>query len=499
MPRLWWLAATVICVCGVCVRAGEPPTDVPTTEAADGDEPMSRREINKRLVAFFERKDYAGALKLLDDAIKHRPNDFLLYYNRACSLAMLSKQKEAAETLVKAVSLGFVDFDEMERDEHIAPLRTSDDYRAIIKGWRELIDARGDSNEQVTREYFGTSYTYERDMKLRLIYASAMEAGSFDAAKKEITRVAEWAQRELWPNEKENPERPQAWVSVVLPTPKDFFGIIRTAGVGGIYDRDSKRLVAQDIGPTLRHEFFHVLHWRHQSRLGQRHPLWVMEGLAGLVEEMDPQGTMLPSWRTNMAKRLERRGGLMKLDQFVRLTDERFMRPRPRATYAQARTVFLFMESRGVLGTWYSAYTAGFADDPTGAHAMESAFGARMPEIDKQFREWLRELPDVAEQSRPGDATLGAVMSAGAGDGPVVNSVVTVVREGDRLDGERLRRRDIVEAIDDKPTRNIDDLLRVLGEYDVGDEVKVSIRRGTRRLDIRIRLVPVGEASGVLP
>src|SRR5690606_3106481 len=75
------------------------------------------------------------------------------------------------------------------------------------------------------------------------------------------------------------------WVVVILPTREDFtkwqlrkYGpAARTATreVGGRYDHDTKRLIARDLGSTLRHEFLHVLHWRSMMHLGQRHPIWI--------------------------------------------------------------------------------------------------------------------------------------------------------------------------------------------------------------------------------
>ena len=97
-----------------------------------------------------------------------------------------------------------------------------------------------------------------------------------------------------------------------LPTPQDFARLVGAPGIGGYYERDRKRLVSQDIGPSLRHEFFHVLHWRRMDRTGQQHPYWVMEGFATLVEDIEADGSggisVVPSWRTNIVRRLERAG-----------------------------------------------------------------------------------------------------------------------------------------------------------------------------------------------
>ena len=57
------------------------------------------------------------------------------------------------------------------------------------------------------------------------------------------------------------------------------------------------------------------MHYGHMARLGQRHPLWVQEGLATLYEDydLDTAGTVrfLPNRRHNIARRRARSGRTM--------------------------------------------------------------------------------------------------------------------------------------------------------------------------------------------
>jgi S1-C subfamily serine protease len=59
--------------------------------------------------------------------------------------------------------------------------------------------------------------------------------------------------------------------------------------------------------------------------------------------------------------------------------------------------------------------------------------------------------------------------------------------------------RDVIESVNGRATRNLDDLVRVLGEYKVGDEVTVGVRRASKRLEVRVRLVDQDEAAALLP
>lgn len=465
----------------------ESPDPAPTGAA----EPASDRAVSEA----FKRNDFKGALRLLESQELQRPKDPFVTYNIACAHAMLRQEDAAAEALIDAISYGFVDFHHVERDKHLAPIRENAKYRLIIRGWRELLDARAGAERQAAKEALGDAYRADADDVNRLSFVWAIDPGSFDDARRELQRVAAWAaQCVLGPEGLAPPDenRPDPWVMILLPTPRDFARLVRVGGVGGYYDRDQRRLVTQDIGPSLRHEFFHVLHWRHIDRLGQRHPLWVMEGLASLLEDVDeaPDGSyrLAPSWRTNIARRLERAHRLTPWKTLFEMPRDGFMGDRARANYAQARCIFMFLHERGVLKQWYAAYVRGFAEDPTGAGAIRQALGLSLAEAESEFRVWLRALPDVAEQARPGEASLGIEVGPGAGDGLVVVEIVAGSRA--RVIGpERLTRRDVITAIDGRATRTLDDLHRLLGEAKVGQRVVLEIRRGERRLEVEMELV----------
>ncbi len=466
---------------------------LPALGQDEGDpRPTGGERLEARLVQAFETKDFATALDLIDQQAVVRPKDPFVEYNRACALAMLGRSDEAGESLVRALSLGFVDLFQIERDEHLEPLRGHLTYRTITKGWRELLDARGEADLAAAREALGPKYTYESDTRLRFNFASAFAPTSFEAAKREIERVTAWAQATVLGAAPVDEHRPDPWVLIILPTPNDFAGLVGGAGIGGYYDRDRKRLVTQDIGPSLRHEFFHVLHWRQMDRLGQQHALWVMEGLASLLEDVEADGPdglrIVPSWRTNIVKRLDRAGRLTPWPALFTLGRDAFMGARARANYAQSRAVFMFLLDEGLLADWYDAYVSAFDADPTGLAATERVLAVPSKKGEAKFREWVRRLPEVGEQSRPPRASLGVEVGPGDGDGPEVRGAA--LRSRARYTGEdRLRLRDVITAIDGRSTRTLDDLFRVLSELQVGRRVTLDVRRGGRMVRVGLELV----------
>lgn len=443
-------------------------------------------------VEAFAEGDFEGARADLERRIAGNPTDKFLLYNLACAEAMLGRTEEAIEALLDALSLGFVDFHHMERDGHLDSIRGDTRYQAIIRNWGLVLDKRAEAELAALREVFGPEYTFERDEEARLIWASSFGPEAYASAREQVALVHAWA-RELLGEPAPDPSRSSPWVKVILPTTEDFLQIVGAGRVGGYYERDAKRLVSRDIGPSLRHEFLHVLHWRHMDRLGQVHPIWLQEGLACLPEDVDvgPGGslTIRPSWRTNIAKRLAKAGALMPWERLFAMEHREFVERRPRSTYAQARSVAMFLHERGKLVEWYRAYVAGFEEDPTGLAAMERVFGKPASRVQRDFRAWLIELEEVADIDRPGPG-LGVALSQGRGEGPVVDEIVAMNPGGiGGRTGNRLRHRDVIVAIDGRTVRTLDDLSRVLGEHEVGDEVVVTVRRGRTTREVPVVLV----------
>lgn len=477
MKRTIWLLIALL-------AGGAAAVGAPDAAAVDA--------LRRSAEAAYERGDFGAAAEAFARLAEAAPNDPGAVYNLACVRARMRDVPGAMEALHGALEVGFVDFHHMDRDADIAPLRESEEYRLILLGWRELLDARGEADLESAREALGRGYLYESEEALRLNIASAFDRKSTDEALEEVRRTAEWAERSLFGAMMQAPEdRPDHWVTLALPTPEHFKGFVPVPGVGGIYDRDRRLLVSQDLGPSLRHEFLHVLHHRIMDRMGQAHPIWIQEGLGAIVEDLEEVSgvwTPVASWRTNIVKRLEARGRLVPWKVLFEMPRDRFVKNRPNANYAQARAVVLFLAERGKLGSWWEAYVETFAEDAGGGAAIERVFGRPLAQVEREYREWLVALPEVAEEIRPGMPSLGVVIDPGSGDGPVV---VEVVARGGLLGGDRLRRGDVVTSVAGRVTRTPEDLVRVLSEQDVGDSVEVTVRRGTLRLPLRITLVPL--------
>lgn len=476
-----------------------PTTAPPTTSQPPDPDKVSKEKarLTTEFLKLFKAKKYDEAEPLCREIIKLDEYDFTAHYNLAACLSMQLKLEEAEVSLVAAVERGFVELDVMARDKNLAPLRSSKAFKALMAKWPEVqervIEQKLDRT-RLTLSDRGKGYTIQKDAAGHLAFLSAFPESSFKAALAEIKRMDRFWEtcvlEEGQTAHSADPRRPDPWIMVLLPTSRDYklwaaqkFGSIQ---IGGIYDHDQKQLVTQDIGPILRHEYMHALHWRHMMRTGFIQPTWVQEGLCSLVEDIQesPDGTMkaIPSWRTNMVRKMAENNALPKWDRLFALNPDQFLEQRGLANYAVARSIFLFLSDRGKLREWYAAYNKLNHDDPNGIKALEQVLAKPIAEIEKDWRRWARQLPEVPDANMNIKAVL-PFNTENAGDG--VRIIDMPVQDGVRAG---LRVNDIITAIDDKPVREMNEYARVLSTYRVDDVVKVAYRRGRIIGEARVKL-----------
>ena len=466
--------------------------------------------LQSRAFAALNASAYDEAIEALNEQATLQPNNHVVYYNLACAHARAGSRGDAIANLRRSIELGFIDRYQLTTDPDLEAIRTEPDYRAIVDNWSAIVKARAEANLERTKEIYGPSYIYELDDERRLMFATAHDQQSLDIARKELSMLWDWGLAEVFADlrspvspasvpDASQPDDP--WVTVILPDRADFekwlFATYGPAarnnfsGIGGAYDHDRKQLVAQDLGATLRHEFFHVLHWRSTSRAGQMHPIWVQEGLCSLVEDydvIDGRVVPVPSWRTNTVKRLLSGARLTPIKELASIPRDKFgAGGRTMARYAECRAFFLFLYQQNALGAWYAHFLADTNEDPSGYASILAVLGTDDAGLERRYRDWVRDLPAVPEAGgREGRAGLGVDIDMGTGDGPVVTAVVSRTARQSAL-----RLGDVIYAVNGRPTREVMELVRVLGSYAPGERVTLSLRRGSRHLTAEIPLVDI--------
>ncbi len=482
--------------------------------AENGDQTPSRRDKIRQADVRWDDAFSKGRLDQAEAALRElidlEPSNFVHHYNLACVLSMTKRQDAAIDSLKEAIALGFSDLTQLQHDPNLFILRDTPQFKAIVGAWDEILEARRLENVEALKKTFTADYRFADDPKLRLQFAAAYDLTTLTRVRTNVETLVTWWRTCVDPTLPEQFDGRTPWVVVILPNRNDYaIWAVKRFGaawqqIGGSYADDEKTLVAMDLGATLRHEFWHVLHWRHMRRLGQMHPAWIMEGLCSLPEDVvaKPDGTFraIPSWRTNMVKRLDNAGSLTPWDTLMVTSQPKFVGNRPLANYAQARSVFMFLLDHGKLKDFYRLYTTdaefGYAADPSGRKALEGAFKSPLKKVERDFRAWVRLIDTAPEFPGPGDAWLPFEVEAASGDGLQVTSsyVPDRRRPADMLAGKSLpaglKKGDVITSVAGAPVQELAELVRVLADFKPGDEVEIDYRRGREHMTGKLRLVP---------
>lgn len=431
-----------------------------------------------------------------------RPDSFTPWYNLAAVASLRGDLPAAERHMTRALALGFSDVRLLRTDPHLKAFRTTDLFRDLDTRWPEVLEARRQADLATARQLVGRAHEARTLDRWKIELLSAHDPTATDQAAAELDRIAAWVTANLFTDLRaENAFADDPWTVVVLPDRTNYakwtlatFGPDAARGIsaiGGAYDHDRRRLVAQDLGATLRHELVHVFHWRDMSRRNQLHAAWIQEGLASLVEDYDLNAdalTPVPSWRTNIVKRLHNARRHTPVAELAELSLERMTSSRPLARYAESRAVMLFLLDRARLTGFYRRYAEAFADDPSGLTALREALDTDdQGAVERAFHAWVNALPMVAETGSDLPATLGVEIDNGDGTG---------VRVTGLPGGGGARRRtglsvgSFITAVNNRPTRDLNELIRVLSDYAPGDTVTLSHRRGRVHHTSEVTLQP---------
>ena len=470
--------------------AHEPDTD--QTQAL----PSDPAQLESDGIDAMERGEYDEAERLFRALIESQPKLFVGHYNLASALSMQGDGEAAVGPMQDAIRLGFTDLAQIRRDPDLQSFRETEFFMQLVRSWGMIIDTRRKGDVENLMPLMRRKFEQRTNEDLKIELLSSHDTIATDQALAELELLAQWGNSTLFPEVGALNDQP--WIVVTLPDRDGFAawatkvlgpgaGSSGASSIGGAYEHSKRRLVAQDLGATLRHEFIHVLHWRDMNRLGQVHATWIQEGLASLVEDYEVAGTTLvpvASWRTNIVKRMKDRRVLPTIQTLAQTEIQAFTRTRPLAKYAQARTIMLYLLDQHELSAFYDQYTQHFDDDPTGIASLEAVLGKEITQIEDDFRTWIDGLEMVAETGADLEATLGIEIETGSGDGVIV----TELPSGSRA-RTGLHLKSVITAINDQPTRDLFEFIRVLSQYKPGDTVTLHHRRGTVHKESQATLI----------
>lgn len=495
-PVLRWSLAVLVCV---FTLAAAPPADEAALERA------------------LQARDFATADRLIAARIEAGERDPILHYNHACVLAQLGRKDEAEKRLLDAIKAGFLDFGTMEADADLEPIRGSRTYEAIMEA-RERVEAeaaerartrggspsasptsspaprnRSRAPDPVAKwksdhpEPFGEKkgYRYERDDDSSITYATFLDETSHTRMKLVLDELEAHLLRAYFT------KPPTESVLVAIVRPEDAKRYLDRPEVKGMYLHSARRLVSRDTGQSLQHEFVHLMHFAHMERTGQRHPIWIQEGIASLYEDYtlraDGSIEFHPNIRFNFARRAVLAKQSVRWSTLFAMDGERFMRDAEQL-YPEVRAIFEFFAREGRLESFYRSLCQTVGSDPTGSAAVEKAFDAPLATVEERWKKWMTERGAVDDTIARNDASFGIVIDD-TGDGVRIRSFQP--KSAARAAG--LRVGDVIFEVDGFPVRNRDEMLMAVTRLRVGTEVPVRYRRDDADRSVTIAPRPLGQ------
>lgn len=461
-------------------------------------------ELDRLLAA----RRFDEAERVMEARIASGDRDPILLYNSACVLAQLGKLGAAEKRLLDAIKAGFRDFDTMERDEDLEPVRASETYSAIMEArarieseHAERVKSRGPSAPVRRRaapdpvaewkrahpEPFGDKegYRYERDDGSSITYATFLDESSHRRMRQMLDELEAHLVKAYFGK----PPTDQLLVAIVRPD--DAKQYLDRPEVRGMYLHPARRLVSRDAGQSLQHEFVHLMHFAHMERTGQRHPIWVQEGLASLYEDYtlraDGSIEFHPNIRFNFARKQVTSRTARSWKVLFGLSNEEFMDDAERH-YPQVRAIFEFLAREGKLEEFYRQLGKTIDQDPSATSAVEKAFGQPLATVEERWKKWMTERGAVDDQIKRDDASFGIVI-ADTGDGVRIKSFQ--YKSAARAAG--LRVDDVIFEVDGVPVRNRDEMLMAVTRLKVGAEVLVRFRRDAKDMSANVSPRPLGE------
>ncbi|HEX8913689.1 MAG TPA: PDZ domain-containing protein [Humisphaera sp.] len=455
------------------------PSTRPVVKPTDAAKDKQVQDLTRRAIRQIEKGKLDDAEATLAEALTLDPDHVTNLYNSACLFALKGKPDLAMDRLEKAAEAGWADFVHLGRDPDLKSLRDLPRYKALLAKKDEYLNRAADRSLAELKAQFGEGYLYEIDRGRKLIFATNTDATTLAELKRWLTDQANSQWAELFEH------RPDAYISVVLPTPADYRKIVRMPNVGGFYSDDAKLLIAQRLGQTVTHEFTHALHAADKAPLGQDHPIWIAEGLATMYEGGRFEGGKLvpdDNARHNVLLTAAAMKKLIPLAEMVKMDQPEFVR-RAVIAYGQSASVMRYLYDHKLLRPFYEAYKKSYDQDATGKLAIETVTGKSLDEFEKDWKAWMVARPRVPGSTGPQGPVIGARLGD-ANDGLKVEQVVT----GGPAAKAGLKAGDVVVGVGDAQVRDYESFVPLVIQLKPGDVVNLKVRREGKYIELPVTL-----------
>lgn len=496
--KRWIICVLMFALAGDAVSApatSSAKATAPASSPAASNTPASTSspaELAKKLVALHERSvrqfgagEIEKAKATLQEILALDQSDEMAWYNLACADCRLGDKTAALRDLNSACDHLYADFRFMQHDDDLAGLRDLPGYKTLLARNEKVQQLRASSLEEQLKKELGDKCIYEIDHKDKFVFGTTVDKPTLDDVKARLQKEATALWADLFSNKLEQ------YVTVAVPSPDYRSNNPMLAG-GGFYDHAAKMLVVRQVGMVLQHEFAHALHDADQDALGQRHPIWIIEGFSTFCEVArfdDGHVTPLPSHRLNMLQMMQARKRLIPWADFFKLEQPEYMK-KADVSYPQSRYILIYLFDKGLLTKWYKTYTQDYKKDPTGAAALAKVFDKPIDEIEADWQKWVAQQKPPLVALPANHAYMGVATSMST-DGLTIQQIV----RGSGADKAGLKPGDTITSIDNERVMEPEALLNIVDAHQVGDKLEVGYRRDGKYQSATVTLAAMPSAS----
>jgi RNase P/RNase MRP subunit p29 len=457
-----------------------------TVPAAKKLTPQQVRQRHLKGMEYFKKKNHKKALAEFLAIVKSDPTNGVALYNCACAYSLMKDKANAVAMLTKSAESGWVNFQHMEQDTDLDGIRNEPGYKALLAKKAEYIKnatvktvariTEGMKKRGVDVKKYKNVYDRERNF----VYLHTKTDADLAVLRKGLEDYAGHQWKHLLQNK---PTRP---LYIVLLSPADSRKVLR-GRIGGVFQSAFNTLFCGDM-PTYKlmktsvvvHEFTHALHFADMYARKQRHPIWLIEGLATLFESSDRNGKVVPlhSYRLRVVQAAIRTKRTIPWRKLMSMQQPEFLRVAQLA-YAQSRYMLFYMHEKGLLKKFYDEYTNkdSFASDKTALASFEVVFGKPIETVEREWKTWAlaQKVPPIpflgiSTQEKGGQLVVRTV----SGKSPAAKAGIKVG--------------DVVTAIGERVIGGMSDLMGAIGARKVGDEIEVTVKRKDKDLTLKAKL-----------
>jgi hypothetical protein len=322
---------------------------------------------------------------------------------------------------------------------------------------------------EAAQKRYGPGYTTKIDDQRHIVYVSALDAYTFSRAVGMLETFSDQQRQMLF-------REPLPWnVTVILPTLSDYRKPQATASFEGHYERATRTLESLSLSDVLYHEFTHALHHADEVQGNQRHPVWIREGLACLLQQWvmrEGKLEVLPGRDLAVLQEAVRNRKVHPFAALFAMDQEAFFRDAD-LCYAESHYIMFYLHQFGKLKDFYETYKAGYA---AGGASLAKTLGKPLDKIETDWREWVLRQPAPWTPAQMAKPLLGIKMEAV----PEGVRITGFVRGSAAERAGQLKFGDIVLSVAGQGTPTPRDLTAAVQACEPGQTVDIEVIRDGR-------------------